>query len=282
MWGKRKIVTTALFFGIVSLFLANNVVNLNTKFVSATTFTQSYQSTTSPVVGTVVSLSKQGGNLVEPTTPENDSKLVGVVADTTGSIIDLQSKDTNLKIASSSLSKILICNLGGNVKKGDLLIISPLSGIAMKDTLGFVASKYIGVATEDFNTNTAGNKSVEVELTNGKKQTAVIGQITANILITERPTDKSAKSKNILSSIGEKIVGKQVNTLRVVASIIIVLTSLIITGLILNSSVRGTFMSIGRNPLARTTLISNLMKMILVTLIIFETGLIAAYLVLVL
>lgn len=248
----------------------------------ATNFTESYVSDKPIGVGTVVSVTKDQSEKIENTTPDNDTGVIGVVASDNSSIIDLQSKNTNLKIALNGDAQILVTDLAGDIKKGDYLIISPLSGIAMKDAQGFRASKYLGLAQEDFSVKNTGTKQIEAEQSDGSKKTVNTGIIIAKIFITERPPQKSTKAKSFLTTIGEKIVGRQVSTIRVITALIIFISTLAITGLMLNASVKGTFVSIGRNPLARSSLVANLMKVILVALIIFNSGLIAAYLVLIL
>lgn len=248
--------------------------------VLATTFTETYKSDKPVGVGTVVSLSSSQTSTIENTTPANDTGVIGVVASDDSSIIDLQSKNTNLKIALDGDAQILVTDLAGNIKTGDYLIISPLSGIAMKDGQGFPATRYIGVAQQEFSSTSSGVKQVSATESNGNKKTVNVGLIKANIFITARPPQKSTRARSFLTTIGEKIVGKPVSTIRVVTSAIILLSTLIVSGLMLNASVRGTFVSLGRNPLARSSLVANLMKIILVSLIIFETGLVSAYLVL--
>lgn len=248
--------------------------------VLATTLTESYISDKPIGIGTVVSLSKDKSNQIVSTTTTNDTAVIGVAAEDNSSIIDLQAKNSNIKIATSGETEILVTDLAGNIKTGDYLIISPLSGVAMKDEQGFTATKYVGVAQEDFSSKNTGTKQIEVEQSNGKKQKVNTGLIKAKVFITERPPQKSTKARSFLTTIGERIVGKPVSTIRVVTSVIILLSTLLVTGLMLNASIKGTFVSLGRNPLARSSIVANLMKLILVALIVFESGLVAAYLVL--
>ncbi len=250
--------------------------------VLATSFTEGYESSAPVKIGTVVSLSKTGSNQIENTTEANDSRVLGVVAGANDSIIDLQPKGSNIKVAVSGETQILVTDSGGDIKQGDSLVISPLSGIAMKDNLDTKATKYLGVAKESFSSQSAGAQEVSVELSNGSKKNVAIGKIQASIILSERQAGKGPQNRNFLTSIGERIAGKPVSSLRVVASAAVLVSTLSITGFMLNASIKGSFVSLGRNPLARISIITNLMRVIVVVLVLFGAGLTAAYFVLVL
>lgn len=248
--------------------------------VLATSFTEGYDSLTPVRVGTVVSLARSGSNQIENTTEANDSRVLGVVAGATDSIIDLQPKGSNIKVAVSGETEILVTDSGGEIKQGDSLVISPLSGIAMKDNSDAKATKYLGVAKESFSSKSAGAQQISVELTGGSKKTVAIGKIRASVILSERQAGKGPQNRNFLTSIGERIAGKPVSSLRVVASAAVMVSTLSITGFMLNASIKGSFVSLGRNPLARVSIITNLMRVIVIALVLFGAGLTASYFVL--
>lgn len=248
--------------------------------VLATSFTQGYQSTTSIALGTVVGISKDGSNQIEPATLSSDLRVVGVAADATGSIIDLQPKGSNIRVATSGDAQVLVTNSSGDIKKGDNLVISALSGIAARDSSDSTASKYIGVAQDSFSGSSSGAQQVSVQLSDGKTRTVAVGLIPANILISERQPGKNQQSKSLLSKIGEYITGREVSPLRVIASAIVLLSIFSVTGWILNSSIKGSFVSLGRNPLARVSILTNLIRVLIITLVVFAAGLTASYLIL--
>ncbi len=250
--------------------------------VLATSFTEGYESTTPVSVGTVVSLAKKGSNQIENTTETNDSRVLGVVGgDGNDSIIDLQGKGSNIKVAISGDSDMLVTDIGGEIKQGDSLVISPLSGIAMKDNSDSKASKFLGVAKESFSAKSTSSKEVSVTLSNGNKKTVAVGKIQATVLITERLPGNGQKSSNLFTSLGERIAGKSVSSLRVAAATAIIISTIAITGFMLNASIKGSFVSLGRNPLARVSIITNLMRVVVIVLMLFGAGLTAAYFVLI-
>lgn len=249
--------------------------------VSATSFTEGYNSSIAVTTGTVVSVSKDGGKIIEPTTKDSDIRAIGIVADENQSIIDVQPKESNIRVAISGDTQILVTDIGGNIEKGDYLIISPLEGIAMKDSQDDedIASKYIAIAQEPFTSGSATAQEVEVNQSDGSKKKVIIGKIPATIMLTARAAAGS-ENKNFLSLLGERITGKTVSPLRVVASAAILISTLSITGWVLNGSVKGAFTSLGRNPLAKASIVTNLMRVTAVVLVIFGVGLAAAYLLL--
>jgi hypothetical protein len=264
----------------ISLVLAAIFTALSlTSAVYATSFTQGYVSTSGLSVGTIVSLSKEGSNNIEPTTAENDKRTLGVVANAEGAIIDLQPQGSNIRVAINGDAKVLVSNSGGDIKKGDYLVISPLAGIAEKDNNASKASKYVGVAQESFTDSSSGAKKTNVQLNNGQQKEVAIGTITANIILSER-SPSSNETSSWLAVIGERVTGRQVSPLRVLASSVVVISVLTLTGWILNASIRGSFVSLGRNPLAKSSIVTNLMRVAVIALAIFGIGMVAAYLIL--
>lgn len=184
-----KITVATVLLLVVALFITGS-------YVQATSFTQGYISSTSVSLGTVVSIDKDGSNQIVPTTTSNDARTVGIVANANTSIIDLQPKGTNIRVAISGDSQILVTNSSGDIKKGDNLIISPLAGIASKDSADSTASKYIGVAQDSFTASTPGAKQVSVKLSNGSSKTVAVGLISANILLSDRQPGQNQKSNS--------------------------------------------------------------------------------------
>ncbi len=271
------------FYAITTVLAAFFIVGAYLLFavglVKATSFTEGYQSVSPVSVGTVVSLANNSTSQVENTTADNDTRVIGVVADASSSIIDLQPKNANIRVAISGQSQILVTDIDGDIKSGDQLIISPLSGVAMKDKSEQTASKYLGVAKDAFSSKSTGAKQVSVTLNDGSKKTFAVGLIAGNILISERQNQKVTPKKSILSSIGERLVGKPVSSIRVILAGVILILAFLLTVFMLGSSIRGSFVSLGRNPLARSSIITGLMKVILVALLIFGSSLVASYLV---
>ncbi len=247
--------------------------------VVATSINQGYAAKTALAVGTIVSVAKDNPNLIEPSTTSTDSQVVGTVANGPDALINLQPQGANIRVATSGAAPILVATTAGDVKRGDHLVVSPLAGIAERDSSSSKAAKYIGIAGSDFSASSSGAKSTTVKLSNGGQKTVALGLINATILITDRAS-QSGQSANVLSRVGEYITGRQVSSVRVIASAVVMLSVFMVTGWLLNGSIKGSFVSLGRNPLARLSIISSLLRVIMITLVVFAAGLTASYLVL--
>ncbi len=275
---QRKKIFNFSLIGLIGLILSC----LTWTLVYATAFTEGYQTTTDLSVGTVVSIAKNSNSQIEPTNPDNDSRLIGVIAPANSSIIDIQPLGSNIRVATSGDATLLVTDSAGDIKKGDNLIISSLAGIAMRDQANAIASKYLAVAKESFSSSSVGAQKVSVSLSNGGKQTVSVGKIVATILISDRKSPiVTPKTNNFFTNLGKRIAGKDVSLLRMIVSIIVLLTAFSITGWLLNASVKGSFNSLGRNPLAKISIMTSLMRIIALSIFIFGIGISLAYLIIV-
>jgi len=246
--------------------------------VLASAITQGYHSNTPLSEGVVVSTVKNNPEEIEKTTLENEVLMVGIVSGDNKSVINLQPKGTDLGVVLSGEVYLLATDINGNIEQGDYLIISPLAGVAMKDALESQAKRYIAVASQAFNSRSAGAKLVSVALNNGQNKKVNVGLMKANLAFINR-VDKASK-KNAMVVFAQKVAGKSVDNTRIIASVAVFLSTLCITGLVLNGSIKGTFISLGRNPLTKSIILSNLFKVITIGLILLTGGTAMAYIIL--
>lgn len=230
--------------------------------------------------GAVVSLVKSSNDTVEKATLDSETLLVGVIA-ANGSLLDLQPAGSEVRVAVSGDTNVLVTNLNGDIKSGDQLVISPLGGVAMRFSQDETNKKIVATAGQAFNKASTGAKQLEVNRNNGQKQTVAIGQISAKLVLSDRTNDAQPHKHNILDSITQKVAGKPVSPLKLVAATVISLSAFILAGLILNGSVKGSFISLGRNPLSKNSIMSTLIKSALLALIIVAMALGLAYAILV-
>lgn len=230
--------------------------------------------------GTVVSMQNKGSNTIEKATPENELLIVGVVTGANDSLLDLQPEGSVVRVATEGGLDVLASTVNGDINNGDKLIISPLAGIMAKDNPDMKNGKYLGVSTGTLNSKTLGAKQIEVEQSNGSKQKVTIGQIPAKFMIIERkPTisSKSTEGNNPVTRLAKQITGKSVSMAKIIASMVILITTLTITGALLYSSIHGTFTALGRNPLAKSSLMTGLVRVVIVSLLVLAGGGVASY-----
>lgn len=248
--------------------------------VLAGSLTQGFHSSTPLTSGAVVSIANSGSSEVQLTSANNELLLTGVVVDAKDAIIDLQPKGSDVRVALSGNVTILVSDITGEIKSGDSLIISPLAGITMKDSQESEARKYVAVAKQGFNSKSSGARQISVGETDGNKRDVAVGLIEATLLLSSRSSSDADKNKNAIVLIGERISGRPVSTARVVMSASVLIATFSITGFLLNGTIRGSFLSLGRNPLAKASIMSSLTKVVSVSLVIFTAGIAAAYVVL--
>jgi hypothetical protein len=248
---------------------------LTPSFVFASTVTQGYTTTQKLPKGAVVSLTTDGSRQIEKSTIENDNLLIGITTQSNESLIDVRPKGTDVSVATSGEVEILVSDLQGEIKKGDLLIASTLSGIAVKDNPPAPGVKYIAVANSEFSANTPGATKIQIEKTDGTKKEVSVGLVNGKILLGSRSQEK--ENENALSSLGRKITGKAVSPIQLLAAGAIFIATITLTGVILQSSIRNSFVSLGRNPLSRSSIISSLVKVIILSVLALAAGVGVAY-----
>ncbi len=260
--------------GLCSLFIWAVLVlyALNPVTAIAASIAQGYKSSLPLASGTVVSV--KSGNEVAATTEQNQKTVIGVALGSSEAIIDVQPHNSDIRIAINGEAPLVVSNVNGDIKAGDSLIISPLSGVAMKDSRDSQDTKYIAVANQDFSTKSKNAKTASITLKDGSKQNVSVGLINAKLLLTNRTP---VKNQNILMAAAEKLAGRPVSNVQILAATAVFIATFSLTGLLLQGSIKGAFISIGRNPLSKPMIIANLLKVLAVGLLIVGAGVAIAY-----
>lgn len=256
--------------GLLALLYLTSALS---SIVSAASLAQGYHSSQPVTVGSIVSLTQSGGSEIKTTDLLNEDLMLGIAVDSSNAIVDLQPTGSDVRVAINGEAPVLVSNENGDINPGDNLIISQVAGVAMKDSSDSNAKRYIGVASEKFNASSPQAKQVTIKDGNNDK-TVRIGLIKAKILLSDRKS--SSKSNPVLSYI-QKLVGKPVGTAQIVGSVAVFITTLVFTALVINGTVKGAFVSIGRNPLSRPSIISNMLRVSLICLVTLAAGASIAY-----
>ncbi len=235
---------------------------------------QSYRSDEKLQRGMLVTLNKDDQTKIEAVTDKNLAKLKGVVADSNDSPVTLGGQG-NIFVATTGIYEVLVSNENGKIKSGDYVSVSSLSGIGMKanDTQSVI----LGRATIDF--DGGGDSVAKTEVSNGT--TVSFGRITVDIGIGNNPLLKPPLKESVPNAIEEvanELAGKSVSAARVYLAITILLITAGVAGTTLFSGVRSTIIAVGRNPLSKGTIYKGLIQVVVISLIIFITGLFAVYL----
>ncbi len=224
--------------------------------------------------GMFVSRVSTDGNEVEPTTRETLSTAIGVATDEDTGLLTLSNKSSNVYIATSGSLPAFVTDLNGPINEGDRLTVSPLAGVLMKAT--GEDAYVLGVASHSFVSE--GTGVTEVAYNNGTE--AVTAKVGSILLYIKPDTNPEKAARNFLVDLGEKIVRKPVAFLQVMfAGIFFVVTILTIMAL-MGSAVRATITAIGRNPLAKTSVLKGLLQLVGLAIAVLLAGIAGTYLIL--
>ncbi|MEO5627853.1 MAG: hypothetical protein ABIQ89_03115 [Candidatus Saccharimonadales bacterium] len=212
---------------------------------------------------------------VEKSTIAQASSTLGVVVDPGQDLVTVSTSGDQVYVANSGLVTVYATDINGPVKFGDLLAPSPIAGVLMKANQGSVG--ILGVAQEDFPSKTAEKVSVQNE--SGQTVEAKVALVRLNMDV-KFSTSNEASGKSLLERIGEAVVRRPVNTTQVVVAMVILTILLLVEGTIIYGAINSSIVSLGRNPLAKRTIMRGLGQIIILVMIVLGLGLAAVYLVL--
>ena len=244
---------------------------------------QSYAAEQPIDYGTIVALADPSAKQVKVATQAELKDMFGVVVDPQQLPVRVSSGDVQNEtyVAVSGTYNVLVSTQGGEIAAGDYVTLSSISGIAMK--AGTEEASVFGRAVADFNSQSAARGSAEIKDVDGNVlQTVQLGAIPVTIEIQKNPNEKSTKARvpEALERIGQAIAEKEVSAIRIYISLAITAISLITALVVLYTGVRGSIISIGRNPMSKRSILRALLQIILTSFLILVIGLFAVYLLL--
>ncbi len=231
---------------------------------------EGYTSSQTLQPGEIVTLVDAKTKTVKAAPANNAAGLYGVVVDPSDAPITLVGQNSKVFVATTGTYQALVSVSNGPIKGGDYISVSSVNGIGAKATPG--DSLILGRAVNGFNGTTG-----VVTTNNGKN----IGRIYINISVSKNPisnTDPTLPS--FLRKAADGLANKSVPVIRVYTALLIFGVSLIAAITVLYSGVRGSLISIGRNPLSRKAIFSGMYKTILTGLGVFIIGMAGVYLLL--
>jgi hypothetical protein len=243
--------------------------------VTAAAISQGYQADQALAAGSLVSVKDGQNGRAQATDVNNSNYLLGVVVGDKDANLAVSTPSDRFQVATTGVVTAFVSNLNGDIKAGDPIGASPIAGVGMKAT---EAGKIVGVAQEDAK---ATSRTVEVKSKDGSTKTAIIDTVNVVVQVAyyNPPVPKTAVP-TFLQLFVNQIAGKQVSLVRLVASAVIVVGAVIIIGVLLYSAVRSTMVSIGRNPLAQSSIYRGLWQVVVSSLLILVAAMGAAFLVL--
>lgn len=226
-------------------------------------------------LGSIVSLKENSTDSIEAATNSNVDNLLGVVVSDEISLLAIKSGEADqVQVATSGTLQVLVSDINGPIQRGDHITASSISGVGMKAT-GNV--RVIGIAQGDLNAT-----GVETTYTDdsGQQQSVKLGQIPllVNVAYYFKEPDKTV-IPSALQNLANAVAGRTVNTIPILISLGIFVVMLIVVASIIYSMIRGSIISVGRNPMSQSAVYRNLIQLSALVIIILGIGFAAMYLV---
>lgn len=211
---------------------------------------------------------------VEPARQEHPERIIGVVVSFDESLIALGGEsEGTVQVASEGRLSVLVSDIQGNIDEGDLLTISPITGLAMRASdepiiIGTALSSFEGEPEKTLGTAEVGDSS-------GKKQTVRISKVQVQFEAGPNPANIgiSERIPGFLQGIGTVLADKPVSPIRGGIALIVFLITLILSGVLLYSAIRSAIISIGRNPLSKRTVYVSLVQVFGLVALVLTAGL---------
>lgn len=274
--------TTSLHRVIRNVGLLSAFAIISTPILAGATgaISQGYKTKSNEVTkGALMSLVSSGSTEVEPANTNNVTSLVGVAADKP--LVELSTSGQNTQVVVNGSTEALVSNINGDVKAGDKITASPISGIGMK---ALEATEIVGSAQAGLDTVTTVNRTITDK--DGKSETIKVGllPIAINVSHYSAPASQGTISSFVppfLQSIANTIAGRQVTPIRVLLGAAALLLGFVAIIVILSTAIRNGLISLGRNPLAQGALRKGLVDVIIAAIGLLVVTTVVVYVVLV-
>ncbi len=252
-------------------------------FVGGTAFAAAisygYKTTDKISYGALVSSVKDNSNMVKLSTKDDAGLLLGIAVKSDDSLLSLSNGTADVEVAVEGATVALVSDINGSISAGDPITISPLTGVGMKSPN---ATKIVGIAQQPFDKKTPGAVLQKIPNKDGKTVEVAIGKVPINVKVETYNGNAQGPTNAVLQAIQNAvsfIAGRQVAMARALVAVGIVMSSLLISSIIVYTSVRTSFISVGRNPLAQSFIRKNLYVVLLTVVSILGAAFVAAYLV---
>lgn len=217
--------------------------------------TQGYHYSGTIIEGALVAADPKTPGAVVLASIDNAGQLVGVMVPPGSSQITI-SQSGQVQVASSGTVTVDVSDEFGPIQKGDYVSASNIAGVGAKAAR---SGRIIGVAQADFTGHESGDGRSSVG-----GQPVSLGQIPVSLYVgtvdINSPGTTGAQVPAALANLASAVAGHQVSAMRILLAAVIMLAGLISVAIILYGAVSNSFLSIGRNPLAKHSIYQGLLQ----------------------
>lgn len=208
---------------------------------------------------------------------DNASKLVGVVS--RKPLVELSGSNKQTQVVISGTALVLVSTINGDIKYGDKIAASPISGIGMKATS---SGSIVGTASKDFSEAQEVSERTILDMKGGKG-TMKVGLLPVQVGVSyyRAPEDDQTVLPAFLQQFVNAVAGRPVGLIRSLMALFLLIAGFGGVAVLTYASVRSSIISIGRNPLSAPAVHRSLLEVGAMGFGILLVMLIAVYLVLV-
>lgn len=231
--------------------------------------------------GMIVQLDNKDKSKVVAASYNSAKKMFGVAVSASATPVSLSSGSNQQQayVITSGRYRVLVSNQNGAIASGDSISVSAIDGIGMKADDG--QNTILGSAVEAFNGQSSVISTTSLNLEGGKQVQVAIGSILVDISIRANPRfDGSGGVPGFVESFATGLAGKSVNAAQVYGSMLVLILGLGVVAALIYSGIKTSMTAIGRNPLAKKSIIRNMFQVVIIAALIFIGCLIAVYLIL--
>lgn len=256
--GEKRMIRRPAIRHIVGIICAA-IFALASSGPALASLSQGYSSSSSIASGSLVALDQSGGTITAANTTNAD-RLFGVVVPANSASLSLGGSGDQVQVVTTGSANVLVSTEGGKISVGDMISVSSISGIGQKAPSG--KHRIIGAAQADFDgTSSAATKST-IKDTSGASREVSIGQVPVVIAVSDYTTNAGGQDYQLptwLQNFSNQLAGKSVAPVRIIVAGIILLVTMVSVTVLLYAAVRNSIISIGRNPLSRSSVLRGLL-----------------------
>lgn len=184
---------------------------------------------------------------------QDSSATVGVVSE------QARSADGYItEVVTEGKVSVIASNANGSIQKGDKLMLSQVAGVVVKAVPGRTV---VAIADEELIAGQQGYGTVVVELSGSSRA--------------------SEGREDGIRGMIHSLAGKPVSDIRIVLAFLMFGLAFVVAATLISSSASSSISAIGRNPLAKISIINSFSKVLAVGFVVITLGLVAAGIILI-
>ena len=212
-----------------------------------------------PQAGMLMSLTNDPG-VIAPTTTANASSLVGVVSTAAD---NLSQQGGQVNVQTDGVANALVSTLNGAIKVGDRITASPLEGVGAKATS---SAWIVGIAQASLDAHSTNAVQTTLTDTSGQQHRVYVAQVPLVIKVTYYSSANgnggsvAAWIPQPVQNLADSLANKQVSSRVLIFSFVLFVLGVIAAGVIISSAIRGGFLAISRQPLAKLVILKEVWR----------------------